>query len=184
MTNHNKSKPPVISIASGKGGVGKTTLTLALAYELGSAGNKVLLLDCDFYNRGLLELAKNYGHASQTFLDWDFQLHPETVFHDTSWRILHLGSNTSTIEIPALDPERLRRLESLSPQQTKNFISDLTQAAILATGADVVILDCHGGRDAISFAAAAISDHLLVVSAPELSTFFGTIQFIKDSGRR
>lgn len=36
-----------IVVASGKGGVGKTTLTVALAKALTALGNKVLIIDCD-----------------------------------------------------------------------------------------------------------------------------------------
>ena len=36
-----------ISITSGKGGVGKTTLVCNLAYELGRRGHRVLILDGD-----------------------------------------------------------------------------------------------------------------------------------------
>jgi len=41
------ASPRVISIASGKGGVGKTNLTANLAYSLAKAGQRVLVLDAD-----------------------------------------------------------------------------------------------------------------------------------------
>jgi hypothetical protein len=37
----------VIAVASGKGGTGKTTFSVNLAYVLAGAGEKVRLLDCD-----------------------------------------------------------------------------------------------------------------------------------------
>ena len=37
----------VISVTSGKGGVGKTNIICNLAVELGRRGQRVLLIDCD-----------------------------------------------------------------------------------------------------------------------------------------
>lgn len=42
-----KTRPQVIGIASGKGGVGKTTVSINLAVALAMRGHKVMLLDAD-----------------------------------------------------------------------------------------------------------------------------------------
>ena len=42
-----KSKSTTISITGGKGGVGKTSVSLKLAKELSESGHKILLIDCD-----------------------------------------------------------------------------------------------------------------------------------------
>ena len=47
MKDVNHKQPRVISISSGKGGVGKTNLTSNLAYNLAKTGCKVLVLDAD-----------------------------------------------------------------------------------------------------------------------------------------
>ena len=47
-------RPPLhIAIASGKGGVGKSTLSALLAQEFASRGRRVLLIDCDIGLRSL-----------------------------------------------------------------------------------------------------------------------------------
>lgn len=179
MSNAPDKTPLVISVASGKGGVGKTTLALALAYELGSAGNKVAILDFDFYNRGMLELARTYGQTTESLLLLEPSSLPKHVFETTNWPLVSLGTNVFTVQIPPLGPTSLRSIESCTSQEIRKFILALIRKATKESSADIVIIDCHGGRDAISFTAASLSDHLLVVSSPELTTFFGTIQFIE-----
>ncbi|MBU0674044.1 MAG: MinD/ParA family protein [Proteobacteria bacterium] len=45
--SHHAPQPRVISVTSGKGGVGKTNVSANLAYCLATAGKKILLLDAD-----------------------------------------------------------------------------------------------------------------------------------------
>src|SRR5512133_2230343 len=40
-------KPLIVSVTSGKGGVGKTFVTINLATTLAKAGKKILVVDCD-----------------------------------------------------------------------------------------------------------------------------------------
>jgi flagellar biosynthesis protein FlhG len=58
----NSSKPEVIGVASGKGGVGKTTVSVNLAVALAAKGKKVLLFDADL---GLANAQIALGHRAE-----------------------------------------------------------------------------------------------------------------------
>ncbi|CAO3439899.1 AAA family ATPase [Azospirillum doebereinerae] len=60
--------PAVASFASTKGGVGKTSLVMALATDLRRRGHSVLLLDCD-PNRHLAEWVRRRADTGITALD-------------------------------------------------------------------------------------------------------------------
>ena len=177
--NRRLGSTTIIAITSGKGGVGKTTISLALGYELASGNNNVAIIDCDLTNRGFLELASGHWKPSSTSA-----LVPDTFVSadsslPTEWSILELRPGLTTLEVPPLTPAGIGLLESQPFEQIQSAIGSLVSSVVDATRAGVVILDCHGARDAFSLAAASISDHLLVVSVPETITFFGTVQFMR-----
>ena len=179
MQHYDPESTTVFAVTSGKGGVGKTTISLALALELNTAKNGVVLIDCDLSNRGLSELVSVNCKPTTLTLRPPGLFTPDNSDPVAHWRILELRPRLTTVEIPPLDPTTIILLESQPFSAIQQAISDLTIDAIEKTGATVAILDCHGGRDVFSFAAAALSKHLIVVSVPETITFFGTIQFMQ-----
>ena len=69
-----------IAIASGKGGVGKTSLTLIIANFLKSKGYKVGLLDADIHGPNLVQLLVSNNDASSPNSDKDTnQLVPQII---------------------------------------------------------------------------------------------------------
>jgi len=78
-----------ISIASGKGGVGKTTLTVNLAYCLSQMGKKVLILDGDMSLANVdIFLKKTPEHTLQSFFDGDVSLPDILVKYSKNLHIL------------------------------------------------------------------------------------------------
>ena len=63
-----------IAIASGKGGVGKTSLTLIIANFLKSKGYKVGLLDADIHGPNLIQLLVSNNDVSSLICDKDANL--------------------------------------------------------------------------------------------------------------
>jgi len=87
------TKPAIIVFSNQKGGVGKTTLTLNIGYELSKMGHKVILIDLDpqaSLSKNLLgenELAK-YKGIEELFLN--DKLNPYDFIVETKIKNLHI----------------------------------------------------------------------------------------------
>src|SRR5215475_8929562 len=125
--------PPVIlALASGKGGVGKTMLTVACAYEF-SLGGPTLVIDLDFFNRGLSGLFRGRRDvgliARPRFLD--------AVDGPPSapWQILEVEDQLYHIAYPDLVPDELVRLENRSAEDLAIELRDFIRRAVELCGA-------------------------------------------------
>ena len=175
------SDQAILSIVSGKGGVGKTTLALALAQELSAAGNRVLLVDLDFTNRGLLELVSHTTTITVTKSEPIKFASSKGLPEDLSLSILHIGPNIQVLDCPALTPDQISHVEAQTIAESSIFVRSLLSTILARHPADIVLLDCHGSRDTVSYAACGLSDHVLVISTDDKITFYGTIRFIREA---
>jgi len=143
-----------ILICSGKGGVGKTTLTAILGIALANSGATTAVLDADFGLRNLdllLGLENRIIYTAQDVLDKNCRLDQALVRHKKEPNLALL---------PAGDP---RMLDWMKPEDMKK-ISEL-----LSENFDFVLVDCPAGvEDGFKNAIAACKE-AIVVTNPELS---------------
>tara|TARA_Y100001933_G_C18861977_1_gene506298 strand:- start:36 stop:851 length:816 start_codon:yes stop_codon:yes gene_type:complete len=143
-----------ILICSGKGGVGKTTLTANLGIALASSGASTAVLDADFGLRNLdllLGLENRIVYTAQDVLDNNCRLDQALVRHKQEPNLALL---------PAGDP---RMLDWMKPEDMKK-ISEL-----LSEKFEYVLVDCPAGvEDGFKNALAACRE-AIVVTNPELS---------------
>lgn len=143
-----------IVICSGKGGVGKTTLTANLGVSLARLGHKVTVLDADFGLRNLdllLGLENRIVYTAQDVLSETCRLEQALVKHKQV---------PSLTLLPAGNP---RMLEWLTPEDMQRIVS------LLAERSDYVLIDAPAGVEQGFRNAAAAASEAIVVTNPEVS---------------
>lgn len=142
----------VIAVASGKGGVGKTNVSVNLGICLARRGLRVVLIDADLGTANvdvLMKLSSPYdlSHVASGRRSVDEVLHPVRP----GLRVLRGASGMSAVA-------------DLDPRARGELIEQLTG---LESACDVILLDCGAGisQNVVAFAAAA--DDVLVVLTPE-----------------
>ena len=193
----NTTAPLILAITSGKGGVGKTMLTVACAHEL-SRVRRTLLVDLDFFNRGLSGLfrerpaANGDGQPPPSVARPDFVAREKCASSGDAaaaeagpWEVWEVAPQLFHLAYPATTNDEDDALEigaDLPRPARVAVLARQLEAWLLALARDLdcscLVLDCHGGPDLISFAAAQIADHTLLVSEPDRITLHGTLNFL------
>ena len=152
QTNQEISNARVIAITSGKGGVGKTTLSVNIALELARRGKKVVVFDADF---GLANVEVMLG------------IRPQYNLLD----LIH--NNKSMTEIITQGPEGIgfisggsgvSELATLDNASIKLLISELVK---LDQMYDVVIIDTGAGITDSVMEFVMMSPEVVLVVTPE-----------------
>lgn len=144
----------VIVITSGKGGVGKTTITANLGTAMAQLGKKVCLIDADFGLRNLdllLGLEQRVVYTIIDALSGECTLE-KAIVKDKRTEGLHLLPAAQNRTKDAITPEQMKEvIEKLSP----NF--------------DYIFVDCPAGIEMGFRNAIAAAKEALVVTTPEVA---------------
>ncbi len=159
-----KRNARVITVTSGKGGVGKTNVTINLAIALSEQGQRVIILDADF---GLANIDVLFGIVPQyTLLD---------VIRDRKniQEVLTEGPRNTKFISGGSGVEDLVKLDR---QQIARFVENM---AMLDKMADIIIVDTGAGlsENVMSFVTAA--DEVLLVTTPEPTSITDAYSLIK-----
>jgi flagellar biosynthesis protein FlhG len=168
------SRPHVrtIALASGKGGVGKSTVAANLAVALGARGARVLLVDADL---------------SQANLDLLLGVHPR-------YDLQHVLSGEKSLEeILVAGPPGVTLVPAASGVPELADLDDYRREVLLrALGqieadVDLMLIDTASGvsRQATSFCLPA--DEVVVMTTPEMPSFadaYGLIKLLQAQGLR
>ncbi|MCX6799273.1 MAG: cell division ATPase MinD [Candidatus Diapherotrites archaeon] len=138
-----------IAIASGKGGVGKTTLTANVGIALAKSGFKVLLVDADI---AMANLSLLLGMHSSPITLHDVLLgesNVEDAIYDGPGGVKFMPSGLSLESYRRVDSDRLQSV-------VKQVAGDY----------DFVLLDCPPGIERTVMASLAASDEALLITMP------------------
>jgi septum site-determining protein MinD len=143
----------VLSIVSGKGGVGKTTTTANLGTALAAMGYKVLLID---------------GDAGLRNLDIALGMQEQVVYH-----FLDIMEHHCPPENAVITDEKHGGLRFLSaPQDVSGAEIDKARFKQMVDGFrpyyDYIMIDCAAGIDDGFAMAAGAADRAIIVATPEL----------------
>jgi len=145
----------VIAVASGKGGVGKSTVTTNLAHALTAAGKRVGILDADIY-----------GPSIPRMLGLDTYLKPEIIDQQMLPPMAHRIRAMSMALITGDAPAVLR-----APMITKTLVQflRLTRWGDAAHPCDILLVDLPPGTGDITLSLAQNCklDGLILVTTPQ-----------------
>jgi len=165
QTGSSQKRTRVITVTSGKGGVGKTNLSVNLALAYAQQGKRVIVLDADL------------GLANVNIM---LNMIPK-------YNLYHVIRKQKTMKEIILDTEYgiqivagasgFSKIANLTEEERQSFISELYSLA----GADIIIIDTSAGvsSNVLSFVAAA--DDAIIITTPEptaITDAYGIIKII------
>ena len=164
-----KIKSRIITVTSGKGGVGKTNLVVNLSLALAQFGKRVAILDADL---GLANLDVMLGVVPRYTLY-------DVVRGRKNLAEIAIKGPAGVILLPG--GSGLTELADLSEEKRRALINDLQ---LLEDMADIILIDTGAGlsRTVLSFVAAA--DEMLMITTPEPTAICDAYGVIKVTARQ
>ncbi len=159
-----------LAIASGKGGVGKSTVAANLAIALGELGARVLLFD---------------GDLAQANLDLLLGV-------SSRWDLGHVLRGEKTLEQIVVDlPSNVRLIPAASGDRDLADLDDFRREGLyrelsrLAMDVDLVLVDTASGTSRLTSQFARAATELVVVTTPEPTSYsdaYGLVKVLAGQG--
>lgn len=164
-----KSSARVIAVTSGKGGVGKTTVSVNLAIEMSKRGKKVVIFDADF---GLANVEVMLGiRPKYNLLDLiHYNKSIEEIITTGPNGIGFISGGSGVSELASLDKNSLKLL--------------ITEMAKLDQLYDVVIIDTGAGITDSVMEFVMVSPEVLLVVTPEPTSITDSYSLLKVLRRK
>ena len=161
--------PKLIAVASGKGGVGKSSITVNLAIALQQIGKKVLVVDADF---GLANIDVMLGTVSQYNLSHLLKGEKllSQIINEGIYGVKFISGGSGVYELLQMKEDQLGAIIG--------NLSGLDEAI------DMVIFDAGAGINDNVLGLAAASSEVLVVTTPEPTAILDAYALVKTICKR
>lgn len=162
-----KKRTKFIAITSGKGGVGKSTISANLSYTLYKMGYKVGVFDADIGLANLdlifgIKTSKNILHALKGEVDFNEVVYPV---------------EPGLFLIPGDSGDEILKYAS------QDILEELNQDSGLLDELDYMIIDTGAGIGEVTQAFLNASDHVIVVTVPDPAAITDAYATIKINSR-
>lgn len=161
--HNNDNKPRIITVTSGKGGVGKSNFVVNLSIALQKLGKKVLIFDADI---GMANDDVLMGHVPK-FNIYDIivnQKEIEDVLIEGPHGVKLLSGGTG-----------INKIKELTTSQRKLFLEKLENL----TGYDFIIMDTGAGINRTVLGFISCCDQLIVITTPEPTSMMDAYSLLK-----
>lgn len=169
--NNQTDKRPmarIITVTSGKGGVGKSNASINLAIQFRKMGKKVIILDADF---GLANIEVMFGAVPKYNL-FDLIYQGKNIKEIITWGPMDIGFISGGSGIVGM--------ANLSREYLTYIIQNL---ALLDTIADIIIVDTGAGIADAVLEFLVASGEILVVTTPEPTSITDSYSLLKALNR-
>lgn len=161
--SRNEKKSKIITVTSGKGGVGKSNFVVNLAVALQQNGKKVLIFDADI------------GMGNDDVLMGLYPKHNifDIIFTDLTIRDIIIEGVGGVCLIPA--GSGLNKVQELTKEERSVFLKKLSELDEF----DYILMDTGAGvsKDILAFIAA--SEELIIITTPEPTSLTDAYSLIK-----
>ena len=164
--NQQQSRPlaRVITVTSGKGGVGKSNTSINLAIQFRKLGKRVIILDADF---GLANIEIMFGAVPKHNL-CDLIYQGKSITEIITWGPMEVGFISGGSGIAGMS--------NLSRDYLSYIIQNLSQLAAIA---DIIIVDTGAGISDAVLEFLVASGEILLVTTPEPTSITDSYSLLK-----
>ena len=161
---NNMNTARVVAVTSGKGGVGKSNLSVNLAACLRKAGKRVIIFDADF---GLANIEIMFGAIPKYNLS-DVIYHGKSIQEIITQGPLEIGFISGGSGIVSLN--------GLQPEQIKYLVKSINELNNLA---DYIIIDTGAGISEQVLEFVVTSPEIILVTTPEPTSLTDSYSLLK-----